>query len=171
MKYLVIFLISLFQLSSFAQSESLFNLLNYQEVLEVRIVADLDIIKENRRSEDYYTAFFSFTDKHGSDRTLEMKYKARGKFRRMNCSVPPLKLKWKKDYLAEQGIRRDFNDMKLVTHCSNNKKSAIEWIQREYLAYQMYAELTDFAYRTQLLKVIYVHPETGAEDEQWGILN
>ncbi|MFK7937060.1 MAG: hypothetical protein AB8G22_26335 [Saprospiraceae bacterium] len=170
MRYLIFLFIGLFHLNLSAQSESLFDLLQYQEVLEVRLETDVATLQENRRNEEYQPSTFSFTDKNGVERALKMKLKPRGKFRRMNCSVPPLKLKWKKDYLEEQGIRRDFNDLKMVTHCSDNKKSAIEWIQREYLAYQMYAELTDFAYRTQLIKVTYVNAETGAEEEQWGML-
>jgi len=45
--------------------------------------------------------------------------------------------------------------LKLVTHCSN-ESDADQNVLKEYLAYKMYNELSDFGFRVQLVKIDYV---------------
>lgn len=150
--------------------ESLFDLMQYQEVLEIELTTDLQFLKENRRTTESQTAQLSFTDKYGTVQNWSTKVKIRGKFRRMKCEVPPLKLKWKKDDLFAAGLAPEFNDIKMVTHCSASEVEAKEWILKEYLAYKMYEQLSEYAFRTQLVKVTYIHPTTQVKEIQWGML-
>ena len=65
----------------------------------------------------------------------------RGKFRRMRCQFPPLRVQFKKDTLRALGLA-DHNDLKLVTHCMDDPDSSRENILREYLCYRLYNILT-----------------------------
>ena len=85
----------------------------------------------------------------------------RGKFRRMRCQFPPLRVQFKKDTLRALGLA-DHNDLKLVTHCMDDPDSSRENILREYLCYRLYNILTPISYRVQLAEITY-------EDTQGGL--
>lgn len=77
----------------------------------------------------------------------------RGKFRRMNCDMPPLLLNLKKSTLRELGLQ-NADQMKLVTHCIPGEEGQ-ENLQEELLCYQLYETLTPYAYRTIWVNVNY----------------
>ena len=56
--------------------------------------------------------------------SFDMKVKARGNTRRISglCDFPPLKLKFKKEDLVEDGYSPNYKSFKLVTHCLDSKK-------------------------------------------------
>jgi hypothetical protein len=88
----------------------------------------------------------------------------------MKCDFPPLKLKFKKDDLAAGGLNK-FNELKLVTHCLDEKLRSRELILREYLAYRLYNLLTPNSFRVQLVKVKYVNTGRKSKNiKQLGIL-
>ena len=150
-------------------AESIFDLMGGEEIIKLTIDIDLDSVIAQRRKDETLATSVSFTDKEGQPYTLDVKLAMRGRFRRGHCSVPPLKLDFKKKDLEDNGLAR-FDDYKLVTHCVSDMKSAKELIIREYLAYKMYNELTKYSYRVQLVQITYRSPNTGKEDEQWGFL-
>ena len=149
--------------------KSIFEMMEVDKVLELRIDADLDSIIAQRRSAEGLVTSVSFKGKNGKLQEWEAKLSARGKFRRVHCEVPPLKLDFKKGDLREQGLA-EFDDFKLVTHCVPDPTEAKELVLREYLIYKLYNELTDYSFRVQLTRITYRNPYTGKEDEQWGFL-
>lgn len=154
---------------SVAQSESIFDVMNHQEVLEMTIEADFDSLKNSRRTDDYQKAYLTFQDRNKKTHGWKMKLRTRGKFRRSICEMPPLKMKFKKAELAAAGLN-DFNDMKLVTHCVEDKAEAKALLMKEYLTYQLYGELTEHSYRTQLVRITYKDVITGKKIKNWGFL-
>ncbi|MBK6950367.1 MAG: hypothetical protein IPH16_21880 [Haliscomenobacter sp.] len=84
----------------------------------------------------------------------------RGKFRRMRCDFPPLRVEFKKDTLRAMGLA-DHNDLKLVTHCLDDPDSSKENILREYLCYRLYNILTPISYRVQLAEITYEDTQGG----------
>ncbi len=135
--------------------QSIFSVMNQQEVLEVTIVTAIDSILQKRKTEEYTQAEFSYEDANGVKHSFQAKTKPRGKFRRMTCDFPPLKFKFSKDELEAAGLT-DMNEVKLVTHCLDDKETSRGLVMREYLAYKLYNELTPYSYRVQLVKVTYV---------------
>ena len=83
----------------------------------------------------------------------KIKVRARGNMRRKICSIPPLKLKMKKATLKEEGLM-PFNTLKLVAPCKGSN-AYNNFVFREYLAYKLYNILTDFSFKTQLLRINY----------------
>lgn len=174
----IILIFSVFSLSkSFAfdqpvetPSIGIFDVLNYQEVLEVNLEMDLVSIISDRRNNGKYPATFSFMDKNGEEQNWNIKVNLRGKFRRLKCAeMPPLKLNFKKGDLKEKGLNK-FDDLKLVTHCVQNEKEAKELLLREYLAYKLFNEITEESFRVQLLKINYIDHLSKESKQQWAIL-
>ena len=111
-----------------------------------------------KRNTEKHPAVFSFTDQSGAVQTWNIKVNLRGKFRRTRCeNLAPLKLNFKKSELKAAGLAK-FDDMKLVTHCMSSKSDAKALLQKEYLAYRLYNELTENSYRVQLLKIVIYFP-------------
>ena len=167
--------ITLFPNLSFANSttsyqKSIFNELAYQEILEVTLAMNHQAVFGNKRNTDKHPAVFSYADRDGNMQTWNIKVALRGKFRRTRCeNLAPLKLNFKKSDLKAAGLAK-FDDMKLVTHCVENGKEAKQLLQREYIAYKLYNQITENSFRVQFLKIKYVDTVTGDSEIQYGIL-
>ena len=169
-------LVAIFQILSFAQktdslrTTGIFEWLGGQETTEITLVADMDSLLKSTNTNDYFSGEFKFMPGAGEVQTLPVKIRCRGRFRRMKCNFPPLKLKFKKDDLKEHGLN-GFNELKLVTHCMDKKDVGKNLIVKEYLVYKLYNELTPHALRAQLVKVNYIG--LGKKPKKingWGIL-
>ncbi|MCO6480603.1 MAG: hypothetical protein J5I94_28430 [Phaeodactylibacter sp.] len=125
-------------------------------ILEFTLETDLTELIENRRTEDYLPAKFTFEDREGREFTQEIKVKPRGKFRRRVCNFPPLMLNFSKGALEEKGYIPEYDKLKLVSHCIDDKNDSKEHVMKEYLAYKLFNELTGQSYRVQLAKVTYI---------------
>ncbi len=151
-----------------AQKSTLFDQLNYQEVVDLHLAFDFEQLEENRKNDDYQDAYLSFTRADQQIDKLELKVRVRGKYRRHICDFPPLMLNFDKGELEERGLKKD-DKLKLVTHCMDSKE-AEENILREYLTYQLYSIITPLSYRTQLVKVVYQDTKSKRKTKGWGIL-
>ena len=170
----VIILFSLFSLTSFANDpsndKSIFDLMNHEEILDLTLETDLTALKTNRQDESSYKATISFKDAWGQSQKWDLKVKQRGAFRRVKCSdVPPLRFNFRKSDLEAAGLA-PFDDLKLVPQCINDQKEAREILLKEYLAYKLFNEVSDFSYRVQLLRITYKDTATGEKDKQWAFL-
>lgn len=156
--------------SDLESKKSIFDVMQYQEVLQVELETNIENLQDNRRFTDYQPAKLRFKDANDQWQNWDLKVRIRGNYRRIHCSeMPPLKLNFKKSSLKEAGLTKH-DDLKLVTHCIEDKQMAQDLLMREYLAYKMYNELTDNSYRVQLLRITYKNPETGKKIKQWGFL-
>ncbi len=152
------------------QPASIFDEMNYAEVLEMELEVSMDNLLANRRDNNNYEAKLSFTDKEGQLQSWNTKVSLRGKFRRMKCAeMPPLKLKFKKDDLSAAGLSTS-NDLKMVTQCVEDEEEAKELLLKEYLTYKLYNQITDYSYRVQLVKVSYKDAVSGNTKNQWAFL-
>lgn len=147
---------------------TLFEHMQATQLLQVTMEMDLESLIDNKKTNEFHPAKFSFMNSKGQMTDWDIEVRVRGRFRRMTCEFPPLKLKFPKAEMKAEGFGKH-NDVKLVTHCMDDKK-AVETLFREYLAYQMYAKLTDVSFRTQLINITYRDSKTGAETETYGIL-
>lgn len=149
---------------------SIFDIMQYKEVLQIELETDIENLQDNRRFTDYQTAKLRFKDANDQWQNWDLKVRIRGNYRRIHCSeMPPLKLNFKKSSLVEAGLSKH-DDLKLVTHCIEDKQAAQDLIMREYLAYKMYNELTDNSFRVQLLRITYKSSKTGKKIKQWGFV-
>lgn len=152
------------------EPQSIFGLVNYQEIQEVTLEFDLDSLLRDRRNKKSFKGEFTFRDKSGNLQVWKTKVKMRGRYRRVRCvEMPPLKLSFKKDDLLQAGLAH-FDDFKLVTECIEDDRKAKALLMKEYLAYKIYNELTDYSFRVQFLKINYKDKNSGRIEKQWGFI-
>ncbi|HMN91442.1 MAG TPA: hypothetical protein PKD70_13605 [Saprospiraceae bacterium] len=150
---------------------SIFQTIAHQEVVDISIHADLAQLIDNRRSEAYLDATFTHYDAQGAKINYDVKVQTRGKFRRRVCDFPPIKLKFAKKNLDAAGLARDFNDLKLVTHCLDDREAGNENVLKEYLIYKLYNQLNPNSLRAQLVRVTYVDTQGKiGKTKRYGIL-
>lgn len=147
---------------------TLFEHMQIDQMLQVTLEMDIETLIDNKKTNEFYPAKFSFRNNQGKMTDWDIEVRVRGRFRRMTCEFPPLKLKFPKKEMKAEGFGKH-NDLKLVTHCMDDK-DAVETLFREYLTYQMYNKLTDVSFRTQLINITYRDSQTGAETSTYGIL-
>lgn len=158
---------------AFAQGHqplSIFEWLEAPEVERLELEADFTALLQGQE-EAYFPAKLSFQNRAGTDQTFFIKIEQRGKFRRRVCDFPPLRLKFKKDDLRAVGLQPEFNKLKLVTHCLDDKTLSRDNILKEFLAYRLYNEITDQSFRAKLIELVYIDTGAGgAKTKRWGIL-
>ena len=147
---------------------TIFNLLHYQELLELELSFNFQDLEKNRRNEDRFDAILRFLDGNGRPRLWEVELNVRGRYRRLHCNFPPLKINFDKDDLKAARLE-DHNNLKLVTHCLN-ASIGDDYVLREYLAYRLYEDLTHISYRTQLVLIHYLDTHSDKTFTRFGII-
>ena len=149
---------------------SIFDKMNYTETIDITLEMDMKALTADMRSTDKHKAILSFIDQNGVDQVWNAKVNIRGKFRRMNCDeMPPLKLNFSKADLKAAGLNT-FDDLKVVTHCIENKAIAKELLLKEYLAYKLYNQITDESLRVQFIKITYQDIKSRKKKKQWAFI-
>lgn len=131
-----------------------FSLFDSDEIFKISIRADFKELIKHKEDGEYRDAECSYMLNDTILIRNELKIRARGNYRRNYCSLPPVMLNFKKtDYLVV--ANKDLDKMKMVSVCRQNKTSQ-QYIFKEYLVYKMYNILTDYSFKTRLIKLSYV---------------
>ena len=138
--------------NSFAKPD-LFDLLEGKNYVSVTISLNLDSLINNRYNEDKIGGTFVFKSAAGKNLSFSVNINLRGKYRRRMCGFPPLKLNFNKSELSDNGLSKA-DEYKLVTHCLEGEEGDVN-IVKEFLAYQMYQQVSPLSYRSKLLKITY----------------
>ncbi|NRB64233.1 MAG: hypothetical protein HRU40_14620 [Saprospiraceae bacterium] len=151
------------------ERNTLFAQLNYTDVLKVEIQTDTEnLLEGDRFTDEYQAAKFMYKNQSGDDEVFEIKLRLRGRFRRKNCAIPPIKLNFDKDDLKERDWKKD-DEIKLVTPCIDSPEGR-DYIMREYIAYKIYQEMSPIHFRVQLIKLTLSDPNGKKKYKGWGIL-
>ena len=132
------------------EDTTIFKTLKRPNSLAVHIQTDLATILLRETTEEKYGAVMSYTDQQGATVTWKAELKPRGNLRNKICYLPPLKLDFSKADLEAAGFNPLFDEIKLVVPCDNDSLHN-ELVLKEYLAYQLYNEITDLSFRVQLI--------------------
>ncbi|HEX6334556.1 MAG TPA: hypothetical protein VFZ78_10040 [Flavisolibacter sp.] len=121
--------------------------------LDVTLTLDMKRFM-NKKINDGFTvpALFSCKLADGTEVNEQIYLEVRGKYRRENCYLPPLKLRFKNESsptLAPLGA------LKLVNPCDNQKIDN-DFLLKEYIVYKLYNTLTDKSLRVRLLNIKYI---------------
>jgi hypothetical protein len=138
-----------------AQNPSIFETLGKIPNQEVTMVLDFGALDELRKKDQSFPASIKYKNASGDSISWNVKLSVRGRYRRLFCDFPPIKVVFPKKDLQAKGFA-SFNDLKWVTHCFEDHESD-EHLLREYLAYGLYQQISPYSYRTQLLKVTYIN--------------
>lgn len=139
--------------------------------LQVTIEAPLTTLMKDRSDEDYLEGTFSFGGDEGAKHTLDLKIRARGKYRLMakHCDMPPVKLNFRKDQVAGTELAGQ-DKLKVVTHCRNKRRNYEQLVLREYLAYRILNSVTNKSYGVRLLRIEYVDTEGAKPMTKYGFV-
>lgn len=108
----------------------------------------------NRRDRRETDALVRYTTADGTLVALEAEIRTRGNSRLELCSFPPLSLKFKRKRVRDT-LFAEQKRLKLVTLCRPN--TAFEqYLELEYLAYRVYATVSDYAFRVRPVRMQYV---------------
>lgn len=152
-------------------AESIFTYLNREgEAVQLALQTDMEELINNRNREDYQPAELFILSEEGKETQMAVNVIPRGNYRRRICDFPPIMLNFSKALLAEQGLKSEYDKIKLVTHCRKGGE-AQGHLLKEYLAYKIYNLINPESYRVQLARIIYKDSKGNYNDiEQYGIL-
>ncbi len=134
------------------------------EVINVRIEAPIRTLIRDRPDEEYLEGAFHYQLADGSEQTLDLKLRSRGKYRRLKrtCTLPPIRLNFRKEQV--EGTLFDGQDkLKLVTHCQSSDRFE-QLVLREYLAYRILQTVTDKSFGARLMRIEYI--DTDGKEKQ-----
>lgn len=144
-------------------------LFSTDEPLQLMMKFDVRNFKRTRRKEEYQPAEMTCIVNDSFRVTHPVRIKARGIYRRDNCSLPPFWLNIRYSGIEAdslRGIRR----MKMVVRCRHSTPYE-NYILREYLVYKMYNLITPYSFRVRLVRLTIVN--TGNDNEvssDWAFL-
>ncbi|MGH8193894.1 MAG: hypothetical protein ACREQ8_05750 [Woeseiaceae bacterium] len=135
-----------------------------QATLAVRIEAPFTTLMRERSDTVQYDGTLSFTDSSGAERTLDVKLRTRGIYRRKadTCEFAPIRLNFKKKQVMGSEFAGQ-DKLKLVTHCENRSDTYEQYVLREYLAYKIFNALTEYSFGARLLHATYVDSDRDGE--------
>jgi len=162
-------LISLLCLSSghstLAAGENAAPLFTDSSPLALMLTGPFARIDEERERDTEYRGSVTWDD-GGEPRTLDVKFEARGHFRRREdiCDHVPIWLDLDKDEVSGT-IFAGQNRLKLVLQCRDTSVYA-EYIAREHQVYRMFNVLSDVSLQSRMLTITLRDSDTGEERTQ-----
>ena len=157
------FFVFLASLSSSDKPTYLFSYLSSHSVDSLSLTVDIQAIYEKDSSD--LPATLHWVEADGKKIDLPLEVSIRGNNRRELCAFPPLKLETSSNKAL--GIQKA--RYKLVTHCVAGTGESL--LLREFLAYQIYAGLTDASFRTHLVRITYTDSSgKNSPVESWAFL-
>jgi hypothetical protein len=140
-------------------------LFGQEEELSAVLEAPLSRAYGQKHSDEreYLPGRLTYTEPDGSTRSLEVSIRTRGKFRREQCRLPPLKLNFRKTQTTDT-LFEGQDKLKLVSPCGSSREDQ-QRLYMEYLAYRSFQLLTEYSLRTRLLRLKYV--DTDGRRKPW----
>lgn len=120
-----------------------------EKPLEIKLAISVKGVKAITNDTIYTPAMMHYKS-GGSWDSIAISVRARGNFRRKECSYPPLRIKIKKDD-AKGTVFEGNKSLKLVLPCKQAKDNSL--IMKEYIAYQMDEPITKYTFNTRLLTI------------------
>ena len=136
--------------SKMASQEQLFE---SSYLLPVKLKYSRKQLRKETSDSVYMASQLSYKLKKNDWKTINIKIRARGNFRRKTCYFLPLKLKISKTN-AKETIFEGQKTLKAVLPCLN-EYSRDDNVIKEYIIYKMYEKVTPYYFNTRLLDIEY----------------
>ncbi|OOG68603.1 hypothetical protein [Algoriphagus sp. A40] len=154
--YLFSFILAMalgYSLQGFSQG----GLFETKEPLHIELEFSVKQLKAETDDSTFISSQMIFESSPGQKDTLEIEIRTRGNFRLDNCYYPPMRVKMKKKDVENTVFQGD-RSLKLVLPCSK-AKTADNFLGKEYLAYQLYEDITEYTFRTRVLRVKFINSD------------
>lgn len=109
------------------------------------------ILRKETNDSTYIVSEMDYMAQDESWKTMQVKIRARGNYRRENCYFPPVKMKIKKT-LSKGTLFEGNKKLKLVLPCVL-QKDFNDKVIKEYMAYKLYEIVSPYHFNTRLLKI------------------
>ena len=154
-KKLIIILLVLLTAAT-ARSQKTKELFQSDEILEFTMTMDMKKVYGDIEERDYHPVNISLTGPDGTMTELKSRAKVRGHTRTMKstCRIPPLFLNFKNSETKGTPFDKQ-KKIKLVSHCKNSK-SFQEYVEKEYLVYKLYNEVSPYSFKVRPCRITYV---------------
>ena len=110
--------------------------------------------EKNQETRIEYPGQWTFVNEDGETEKLDVAIRTRGNFRRVNCELAPLRLNFRKSQVKGT-LFAGQNKVKLVSPCYDTPLYQ-RYVVLEYLAYKTLELLTDYSFKTRLIRLSYV---------------
>ncbi len=137
------------------------DLFEKEEPLRMTLVSDIRNLKRHRKKEEYQPAGMTCLMHDSILVTHPVRIRARGNFRRDNCTVPPFFLNIRYAGMKNHPLG-DIRRVKTVVRCRHARQYE-DYVLREYLVYKLYSLLTDYSFRVRLIELTTV--DTGKRNK------
>ncbi len=125
--------------------------------------------KKARRKADYHPAKMTNHVSESFEVNHDVRVRARGEFRRDNCTMPPYWINVRYSGIEAEEFR-ELRKMKMVTRCKEAGQYA-DYVLKEYLVYKIYNLITDYSFRVRLVRVKYIdNGKKNQVSENWAFL-
>ncbi|MCC6459590.1 MAG: hypothetical protein IT260_03900 [Saprospiraceae bacterium] len=136
---------------------SVFDYLTRDESARIQLDMNLDSLLLLRKTGTYIPVKVTGPD----GRPLDAEIRPRGRYRRMKCDIPPIKIKFSKAALAAAQLDT-LNEIKVVFPCSDSTEN-LDLVLREYFAYRMFEHLSPrYCFRARLIQLSIMDPKRPA---------
>ncbi len=109
----------------------------------------------------YFPGQWTYIDDVGETERLVVSIRTRGNFRREYCELPPLRLNFKKSQVKGT-LFAGQDKLKVVASCKRSARFQ-QYVILEYLAYRTLEILTDYSFKTRLVRLTYVDSDEKIE--------
>ena len=132
-----------------------------QEPLALQLNGPFERIDNERDKEQEYEGSISYVNENGDTVTLDAEFSVRGNWRlqKQNCAYSQLWVNLKRGQVPGT-LFENQNRLKLVVQCRRQDRYG-DLIQKEYLAYKLFEELSDIHFDTRLVDATYQDSEEG----------
>ncbi|MBU8893847.1 MAG: hypothetical protein KOO66_13790 [Bacteroidales bacterium] len=121
------------------------------EPLDITLEFNIKNLKRNKYKGSYDPAIIKYKDANGYERNKAVRLKARGKFRKKYCFMPPFWLNVNKTEVSRVHLA-NAKKIKIVSNC-HNSKTYDEFVLKEYLVYKIFNLLTNYSFRVRLVNL------------------
>lgn len=137
--------------------------------VEFTLVANYDRLRRDPLEDPPWRAATIAIADSGGDRTIPLRVRGRGIWRRKNCQNPPLRLNFARE--AVRGtVFEGLDRPKLVHYCQDTER-AEQYILQEFQLYRIYRLFTPLSHRVRLARIAYVDSgETRPRTRRWAFL-
>ena len=117
--------------------------------------------QKTQKSRIYLPGQWTYIDGNGETAKLDVSIRTRGNFRRLHCDLAPLQLNFRKSQVKGT-LFAGQNKLKLVSPCFDTPLYQ-RYVVLEYLAYKTLELLTDYSFKTRLIRLSYVDSDEKVE--------
>lgn len=131
--------------------------------LTIKMSFSIKDLRKNTNDTTYMDSFLMIESSPGAWDTIPLEMRTRGNFRLDNCYYPPIRFKFKNKKINGTVFEKN-KSLKLVMPCQKGKGTD-SFIGKEFLAYQLMEDITQYYFDTRLVNLKFVNLDDRKAEE------